>query len=72
MEELVKMIAEQTGISEDMARKAVNVVMDYLKDKLPEPLAGQLDVLLSGADLSQADDLLEAGKDLLGGLLGGK
>ncbi len=72
MEELVKMIAEQTGISEDMARKAVNVVMDYLKDKLPQPLAGQLDNLLQGGDLSQADDLLEAGKDLLGGLFGGK
>jgi uncharacterized protein (DUF2267 family) len=70
MDELVKQIAAQTGISEDMARKAVNVVVDYLKDKLPDSIAGQLDALLNGADLSQADDLLEAGKDLLGGLLG--
>ncbi len=67
MEELVKMIAKQTGISEDMAQKAVNIVMDYLKDKLPPALGGQLDALLSGkAD----DDLLEAGKDLLGGMFG--
>ncbi len=72
MEELVKMIAKETGISEEMARKAVNVVMDYLKDKLPESIAGHVDALLGGADLSQADGLLDAGKDLLGGLLGGK
>ena len=71
MEELVKMIAKQTGISEDMAQEAVDVVMNYLKDKLPPALGGQLDALLgSNADLSQADDLLEAGKDLLGGMFG--
>ncbi len=70
MEELVKILVKQTGISEDAARKAVDVVMGYLKDKLPDSLAGQLDALLKGADLSQADDLLDAGKDLLGGLFG--
>ena len=70
MDELVKQIAARTGISEDMARQAVGVVMDYLKDKLPASMAGQLDALLKGADLSQADDLMDMGKDLLGGLLG--
>ncbi|GAB4521990.1 MAG: hypothetical protein Fur0018_03090 [Anaerolineales bacterium] len=39
---------------------------------MPPAIGGQLDALLNGADLSQADSLLEAGKDLLGGLLGGK
>ncbi len=70
MEELVKILVKQTGISEEAARKAVAVVMGYLKDKLPDSLAGQLDALLQGADLSQAEDLLDAGKDLLGGLFG--
>lgn len=48
MEELVKQVASKTGISEDQARSAVTTVLGFLKDRLPEPIAGQLDNVVSG------------------------
>ncbi len=48
MDEIVKMVAEKTGLSEEMAKVAVDTVIDYLKDKLPAPIAGQIDSVLDG------------------------
>jgi hypothetical protein len=48
MEELIKQVTAKTGISEDQARTAVNTVIGFLKDKLPAPIAGQLDNVVSG------------------------
>lgn len=69
MDELIKRITEKTGISEDQARSAVNMVAGFLKDKLPAPLGGQIDNALSGAG-GISDKLGDvAGK--VGGLFGG-
>ena len=48
MEELINQVASKTGISEAQARDAVNTVLGFLKDRLPEPLAGQLDNVVAG------------------------
>ncbi len=48
MDELIKQVASKTGISEDQARKAVTTVLDFVKDRLPAPLAGQIDNVVSG------------------------
>ena len=48
MEELIKQVSEKTGLSADQAKSAVETVVNYLKTKLPAPLAGQLDSLLAG------------------------
>ena len=56
MDELVKKVAEKVGISEAQAKQAVEMVLGFLKDKLPEPIAGQLDAALEG-DLSGLGDL---------------
>ena len=66
MDELTKLVAKKTGISEDLAQKAVLTVIDYLKQKLPAPIAGQLDAVISGS--GKMDDLAKG----LGGLLGKK
>ncbi len=66
MEELVKLVAKKAGISEDAARSAVNTVLGFLKEKLPAPVAGQIDGLLHGGGGSP--DVLGG----LGGLLGKK
>jgi hypothetical protein len=65
MEELIKLVSEKTGVSEEIAEKAVEVVLDYLKEKLPGPVGGQIDSLLGGGG-----GLADAAKGL-GGLLGG-
>ena len=69
MDELVKLVKDKTGISEPQAETAVNVVLDFIKDKLPEPYASQLDGLIDGSVSSDSIEDLTKG---LGGLFGGK
>jgi hypothetical protein len=42
MNEIVQLVAQKTGLSEEKAQQATEVVINYLKDKLPGPLASQL------------------------------
>ena len=70
MDELIKQVVERTGISEQQARGAVDTVLGFLKTRLPEPIAGQLDGLVSGAG-GAAGGLADKAGDLLGGMLGG-
>ena len=56
MDELVKMVADKVGIGEAQAKQAVEMTLSFLKDKLPEPIAGQLDAALEG-DVSGLGDL---------------
>ena len=69
MEELVKLVSEKTGLSQDMAKTAVDTVVGFLKDKLPDPIAGQIDAVLGGAgDVSDLGNVTQS----LGGLFGKK
>lgn len=66
MDELVKLVAQKTGISQEQARTAVETVVGFLKQKLPAPLAAQLEAVLgAGVD---PQDLLKG----LGNLFGNK
>jgi uncharacterized protein (DUF2267 family) len=65
MDELIKLVSSKAGISPDQAKKAVETVLSFLKDKLPAPVAGQVEALLKGGGLGDV-----AGK--VGGLLGKK
>ena len=65
MEELVKQVAQRTGISEDNARTAVTTVLGFLKDKLPAPIASQIDNVVGGGGEGGAGDLAST----VGGLL---
>ena len=64
-----KRITEKTGISEDQARSAVNTVSGFLKEKLPEPIAGQIDNVLSGA--GGMSDTLSGAAAKIGNMFGG-
>ena len=55
MEELVKLVAAKTGLSEDVARTAVNTVIGFLKGKLPPAVAGQIDGILGGQQAAGHD-----------------
>ena len=73
MEELVRQVAERTGISEAQAQTAVITVVGFLKGRLPEPLAGHLDSFLgggAGAGGPAAGGLGGAAGSVLGGLGG--
>ena len=73
MEELIKMVSSKAGIQEAQAKTAVETVMGFLKQKLPAPIAGQLEAALSNeAMMGQASELIDKGVSNLGGLLGKK
>jgi len=65
MEELVKMVSKKTGLSPEMSKTVVTMVLDYVKKKLPAPIAGQIDSVLSGGSAAGV-------ADALGGLFGKK
>ena len=69
MDELIKQVVERTGISEQQARGAVETVVGFLKTRLPEPIAGQLDGLVGGAG-GAVGGLADKAGDVLGGLGG--
>jgi uncharacterized protein (DUF2267 family) len=70
--EVAGLVAKKVGIPADKAEQAVEVVLNFIKQKLPPAIAGQVDAVLDGTvDLSDGVGLDDAA-GLLGGLLGGK
>jgi hypothetical protein len=70
MDELINQVSQKAGISQDDARKAVEVVVDYLKAKLPGPIASHLDSFLSGGVGGGMNELASEAGELLKGKLG--
>jgi len=51
MEELVNLIVKKTGIPKETAQTVVNIVIQFLKDKLPDTFDALVDkVLVAGHD----------------------
>ncbi|MEM9778091.1 MAG: hypothetical protein AAF902_26175 [Chloroflexota bacterium] len=48
MDALVAQIVEKTGLSEEMAQNVVNMVLEHVKDQLPENMQGMVDSFLGG------------------------
>ncbi len=73
MDELIKLVSSKANIDEAQAKAAVETVLGFLKEKLPAPIAGQLEAVLSNeAVLSQAGQLIDKGIGSLGSLLSKK
>jgi nucleoid DNA-binding protein len=49
MEELVKLVAQKAGVSEAQARTAVETMVVFIKQRLPDPYGAQVDAMLRGA-----------------------
>jgi len=72
IDEIVSEVSAKTGMSPEQARAAVDAVLDFLKNRLPEPLALGLGRLLgaeSAVGAASAGGGVEGG---VGGLLEGK
>jgi hypothetical protein len=72
MEELVKQIVAKTGISESQAKSAVETVANFLKAKLPGPIAGQVDSALGAAGGAVAGVDVANIASSIGGMFGKK
>lgn len=69
MDQLISQITQRTGVSEQQARDIVTMVLAFVKDKLPAPVASQLDSMLGAqGGTSSAQDMLGG----LGGMFGKK
>ncbi len=69
MEELQELLSQRLGLSKKDSEKAVETMLSFLKEKLPDPIGSQLESFLGGGFLGQAGELLQGlGLDsLLGG-----
>lgn len=70
MNELVNLVVQRTGLSPEQAQQAVQAVMDFLKTKLPAPIATHLDALLIGGAAGGLGGLEAEAGELLKGKLG--
>jgi hypothetical protein len=52
MNELVNKLTAETGLSQDQAQTVVNSVLGFLKERLPAPLAGELENLINPGESS--------------------
>jgi hypothetical protein len=68
MDELVELVSKKAGISKTQSQKAVSTVMSFMNEKLPAPLAQQVQTAMQGGAIDSLDDIAES----LGSLLGGK
>ena len=72
MDELLKTVQEKTGLDLDQAQGAIEAVLSFVKDKLPGPIASQIDGFIGGGDDGDGgggfmDKITDMGKGLLGG-----
>lgn len=71
MNELIDLVVQRTGISQEDAQKAVAAVMEFLKTRLPAPIASHLDTFVSGGTSGTLGALEAEAGDLIKGKLGG-
>lgn len=75
MDELINQVTEKTGIPRDTARQAVDVVIGFLKQKLPAPVGSQIDKVLGvqvPAEGGQAQEAMSEPGRMFGKLFGKK
>ena len=70
MDEIIQRLIDKPGLPEDKARAAIDTVLGFLKEKLPAPVASQIDNLLAGG--SGLGDRLGGAAKSLGGMFGKK
>jgi hypothetical protein len=79
MNELVQILMQKTGLSQDKAEQVVNTVVSHIKARLPGPIASHLDSMLgqgSGAGsgensaTSEISAIEEKAKSVIAGLGG--
>lgn len=72
MNQLINMVAQRTGISEDKARTAVDTVVGFLKERAPAGLSGQIDSLIGGGEGTGQGGMASGIASKVGGMLGKK
>lgn len=66
MNEIIQRVIERTGLPEDKAALAVEAVVGFIKERMPGPMASQLDSIVGGGSTGDS-----GGSGGLGGIASG-
>ena len=66
MNELKEQLMEKLGLDEGVSQQAIDMILGFVKDKLPENIQGLVDSVMKG-EMPDTEGLLEKAKDLFGG-----
>ena len=66
MDELKQQLMDKLGLDEGISQQAIDMVLGFVKDKLPANVQGLVDSVASG-EMPDTDDLLNKAKGLFGG-----
>ena len=58
MNELIEQLKSRVGLDDQKAHSAASTVIEFLKQRLPEPISGQLESYLSGGGTQGVADKL--------------
>lgn len=72
MDELIKKVADKVGVTPDQAKTAIETVLGFVKDKLPAPIAAQIEGALNGGGESGGGLDIGDVTGAIGGIFGGK
>jgi uncharacterized protein (DUF2267 family) len=59
MEELIQQLKSRVGLDDNKAQSAAQTVLEFLKQRLPGPIASQLDSAISGGGMNALKDKAE-------------
>ncbi|MGB0992641.1 MAG: hypothetical protein ACPG32_09245 [Akkermansiaceae bacterium] len=66
MDELKQQLMDKLGLDEGASNQAIEMVLGFVKDKLPENMQGIVDSVAKG-EMPDTGDLLDKAKGLFGG-----
>ncbi len=66
MQDLIKLLMEKTGISEETAKMTIQVVAGFTKEKLPEPIGGMVQTFLQTGEMPDMSNLASLASNLGG------
>lgn len=66
MNELIQQVMQRADISEESAAKAVDAVLSFLREKLPSPVAAQVESCLGGEGGLSGESIVGGAKSVLG------
>ena len=66
MDELINLVSQRTGIAPDKAQIAIQTVVGFLKERLPAPIAAEVDAFMSGNGGGMTGDIGSLAKGIEG------
>lgn len=66
MNEIKQQLSEKLGLSEEMSEQAIEMVLGFLKTKLPDNVSGLIDSAMEGGEMPDVGGLLDQAKGFFG------